>query len=264
MLPPLGPMRLVLDANLAEGRFGAAQIGASRITGYLDPNRLLIEKADLNVLGGRLETQARVSRHAGQYYGSVVADFNNLDLNQLVHVIDPNAGQNIGRLAGRVTILPAFGRQLMLAGEGRINLTQSDLLGNRVVGTLHNTLSLQFGEQKPTGTGEIRVSLEGPAVVLSSIEYFNRGVEIRGSARILNVNLGADSPIEGYAVASTHILKGLKLPGVKALDRLLDVLQAGAVSAKIGGVVDDVEVKVVPLPEVLGPFRRLLWAQLRE
>jgi len=40
--------------------------------------------------------------------------------------------------------------------------------------------------------------------------------------------------------------------------------QAGAASVKIGGTIDEVEVNVVPLPAVVGSFRRLLWSQLKE
>jgi hypothetical protein len=257
-------MRFVLDANIPNGRFGPAQIDICRITGYLDPNRLLVEKASFDVLGGRLQARARLSRRSGQYYGAVVADFNDLSLEQLVHAIDPNAGVYVGRLAGSATILPAFDRRIALAGAGRIQLSQSDLAGNPVVRSLYDTLSLRFGAQEPVGTGEIRVQFEGSAVRFSSVQYFNRGVEVRGTGTIENVNLGADSPIDGYAVASTRVLKGIKLPGINDLDRLLDVFQTGAASVKIGGIVDNVEVQIVPLPEVLGSFRRLLWAQLQE
>jgi len=260
----LGPLRFILEAKVARGRFGPAQMEAARLVGYLDPRRLLLEQADFDVLGGRLATRARLSPRAGGWYGSLVADFNDLSLGQLVHAVDPNAGTHVGRLSGNATLLPAFDHGLMLAGEGRIRVTQSDLIDNGVVRTLYNTLSLRFGEQEPTGTGELRLSFEGPAVVFSSVEYFNRGVEIRGAGTIRNVNQGAASPIEGYAVASTRVLRGVKLPGLGALDRLLSAFQTGAASVKIGGTLDDTQVQVVPLPEVLGPFRRLLWAQLRE
>jgi hypothetical protein len=260
---PLGPLRFVLNAAMTNGGFGTARLDTCGLRGYADANRLLIEKATFDALGGRVDLWGRLSRHAARYYGSVVADFNNLSLDQLVHAISPNAGEYAGRLSGHATILPAFDRRISLAGEGRIDLTQSDLANNPVVGTLYNTLSLHFGAQEPTGTGEVRLALEGPAVNLSSIQYFNRGVEVRGSARIENVNLGAASPIEGYAVASTRVLKGVKLPGMRDLDRLLDIFQTGAASVKIGGSLNDVQVKAVPLPEVVGPFRRLLWAQLR-
>ena len=262
--PPLGPMRFVLDANMAGNRFGPAQIDICQITGYLDPTRLLIENACFDVLGGRLKARARLSKHTDTYYGSLAADFNDVNLDQLVHTIDPNAGEHPGRLSGSATILPAFQNQVLLAGEARLNLTESDLVNNGMVRTLYNTLSLHFGSQKPTGTGEVRLSFQGPAVVISSAQYFNRGVEIRGAGAIKNINLGGDSPIDGYAVASTRILKGVKLPGIGSLDRLMDVFQTGAASVKIAGVLDNVQVKVVPLPEVLDPFRRLLWSQLKE
>jgi hypothetical protein len=261
---PLGPMRFVLDTDIAGGRFGPAQFDVCRMTGYLDPKRLLVENARFDVLGGRVVAQARFSRHAGTYYGSVVADFNELSLDQLVHAIDPNAAEHPGRLAGSAMVLPVFERGILLSGGGRVRLTESDLANNTIVRSLYNTLSLHFGSQEPTGTGEVELQLQGPAVVLSSAQYFNRGVEIRGAGRIANVNLGANSPVAGYAVASTRVLKGVKLPGIRSLDRLLDVLQTSAGSVKIAGVVDNVQVQVVPLPEVLGPFRRLLWAQLRE
>ncbi|MCX5645197.1 MAG: hypothetical protein NTZ17_11020 [Phycisphaerae bacterium] len=262
--PPLGPMRFVLDANMAGDRFGPAQIDICQITGYVDQTRLLIDNACFDVLGGRLKARARLSQHTDKYYGSIATDFNNLNLDQLVHAIDPNASEHVGRLSGSATILPAFQNQVLLAGEARINLTESDLVNNGVTQTLYNTLSLHFGSQKPTGTGEIRLSFQGPAVAISSAQYFNRGVEIRGAGAIKDINLGGDSPIEGYAVASTRILKGAKLPGIGSLDRVMDLFQTGAASVKIAGVLDNAQVKVVPLPEILSPFRRLLWAQLKE
>ncbi|MCL5282645.1 MAG: hypothetical protein M1376_22400, partial [Planctomycetes bacterium] len=261
---PLGPLRFALDTHIAGGRLGPAQIGLCQATGYLDPKRLLIENARFDVLGGRLDAQARLSRRAGTFYGAVVADFNELNLDQLVHALDPNAGAHPGRLAGRVTVLPAFERGILLSGGGWVRLTESDLADNPIVRSLYNTLNLHFGSQEPKGTGEVEFQLQGPAIVLSSVQYFNRGVEIRGAGRIENINLGADSPVEGYAVASTRVLKGVKLPGVRTLDRLLGALQTGAGSVKIAGAVDNMQVRVVPFPEILDPFRRLLWTQLRE
>jgi hypothetical protein len=277
---PLGPMRFVLDTHIAGGRFGparidprraartrsdpSAEVRALQMTGYLDPKRLLVENARFDLLGGRLDAQARLTRRGSAYYGSVVADFNELSLDQLVHALDPNAGAHPGRLAGRATVLPVFERRLLLSGGGRVRLTESDLVDNPIVRSLYNTLSLHFGSQEPKGTGEVEFQLQGPAVVFSSAQYFNRGVEIRGAGRIENVNLGTESPVQGYAVASTRILKGIELPGVRSLDRLLNALGPSAGSVKIGGRLDDVQVQVVPFPEVLDPFRRLLWAQLRQ
>lgn len=99
---------------------------------------------------------------------------------------------------------------------------------------------------------------------MPSFEYFNRGVEIRGAGQIKDIHAGGDSLVEGYAVASTRVLKGVSLPGVQSLDRLMASLQTGAAAVQIEGTLGDVQVKAVPLPLVSSEFRRLLWAQLRE
>lgn len=260
---PLEPMRLALDADVADGGFGPAQIDSCHIIGYAGSDRLLIDEARFRVLDGQCEARARVTRHAGERFVLISADFNDLDLSQLVHAMDPNAGVYVGRLAGDASILSSSG-QVSLGGKANVRLTESDLAGNSIVQALHSTLNLQFGKQQPTGTGEITVQFEGSSLVIPSVVYFNRGVEIRGAGRIRDVILGSESPIEGYAVASTRVLKGIELPGVDSLDRLLATFQTGAASVKIGGTLDEVKVEVVPLPLVLGSFRRLLWAQLRD
>ncbi len=124
-------------------------------------------------------------------------------------------------------------------------------------------MSLQFGPQEPNGTGDLTVRLEGPSLLIPSFTYFNRGVEIRGAGQIDNLNRGVESPVSGFAVGSTRVLKGINLPGIRSLDRLLATFQSGAASVNIGGTLEEVQVQVVPLPVVLGSFRRLLWAQLR-
>jgi hypothetical protein len=106
--------------------------------------------------------------------------------------------------------------------------------------------------------------LDNASLIVSAFTYFNRGVEIRGAGRIGNLNRGVESPVDGFAVASTRVLKGIRLPGVRSLDRLLATFETGTASVKIGGTLGVTEVRVVPLPEVIDPFRRLLWAELRE
>jgi hypothetical protein len=277
---PLEPMQFVLDADIEDGRFGPAQVDVCRIRGYVGDTRLLIDEARLRVLGGQLTLRARVTEHAARkggaeqapsftaasaarYHATVVADFNELDLDQLVHVFDPNAGEFPGHLSGTATLLGSSSLN-SFGGEARILLAESDLASSSVVGALYNTLKLNFGRREPTGTGDVTIRLEGPSVVIPSFTYFNQGVEIRGAGRIEDINLGARSPVDGFVVASTRVLRGVRLPGVRALDRLMSTFQAGAASARVRGTLEAVEVGVVPLPEVLGSFRNLLWAQLRE
>lgn len=260
---PAEPMRLVLYANVADGRFGPAQVEGCYLVGYLGQTRLLINRASFQVLGGRINARTRVSKHVGKYYASVVADVNSLNLDQIAHVIDPNASEYAGRVSGQATLLASSDMDVF-GGEAKIRLAQSDLAGNSVVGALYSALNLRFGKQQPTGIGEIKIQLAGPSVVIPSFFYFNRGVEVRGAGRLGDIHLGAESPVDGYAVASTRVLKGIELPGVDTLDRLLTSFQTGTASAKIEGTLDHTQVKIVPLPVVLDPFRRLLWNQLRQ
>jgi len=260
---PPEPMQFAVDAHFEDGGFGSAHIDSCRLAGFFGDRRLLVDEASFGVLGGRLRAKGRISNHRGGHPGSLVVDFNDLRLNQLVHVIDPNADEYAGRLSGNGTVLTSSDWH-SFGGELRLNLTQSDLVGSGVVRALYNTLNLQLGKQQPTGTGEVIVQLEGSSVVIPSFAYFNRGVEIRGAGRIVDVNRGAQSPVEGFAVGSTRVLRGIQLPGIKELDRMLASFQAGAASVKIAGTVGKVEPQVVPLPEVLAPFRGLLWTQLHE
>jgi len=260
---PAEPMRLVLYADVADGRFGPAQVEGCYLVGYLGQTRLLINRAAFRVLGGRIDARTRVSKHFGKYHASVVADVNSLNLDQIAHVIDPNASEYAGQVSGQATLLASSDLDVF-GGEAKIRLAQSDLAGNSVVGALYNALNLRFGRQQPTGIGEIKIQLAGLSVVIPSFFYFNRGVEVRGAGRIGDIHLGGDSPVDGYAVASTRVLKGIELPGVDTLDRLLTSFQTGTASAKIEGALDHAQVKIVPLPVVLDPFRRLLWDQLRQ
>lgn len=265
---PPEPLRFSLDAEVEDGWFGPAEVGSLRVTGYLGDSRLLIDEARLRAFEGQVNARARVSTHAGMRYGNLTADFNDLNLDQIVHVIDPEAMAHIGHLSGTVALLgssAAISKGFSpLQGEARVSLKKSDLANNHIIGTLYNTLNLQFGRQEPDGTGDVTIRLEGPSLVIPTFAYFNRGVEVRGAGRIANINRGGLREVDGFAVASTRILRGVNLPGMRSLDNLLATFQSGASSVRIGGTLEHTEVQVVPLPVVLDPFRRLLWAQLRQ
>ncbi|MBN1508312.1 MAG: hypothetical protein JW955_15800 [Sedimentisphaerales bacterium] len=259
---PLGPMCFTVDAHSTGGQYGPAQVGGCRIVGYVDDSRVLVDDAILQAFGGRVSARARVSRHAQGYYASVITDFNGLDLDQLVHAADPDTREHVGRVSGRISLLASD--QLTLNGEGDIRLTQSDLAGNPAIALLHSALNLDIGKRQPTGTGKVEIRFEGPRLVIQSFEYFNRGVEIRGAGQIGDIHAGDKSPVEGYAVAFTRVLKGISLPGVRSLDRLMASLQTGTAAVQMAGTLQQVEVKLVPLPIIGGDLRRLLWTQLRE
>jgi len=260
---PLGPVQFMLDAEMADGKYGRAVVNSCHVGGYLDSDRLIIDDASLQAMGGYINVRGRVSMHAGARYASVNTDFDGVDLNQLVHVIGPNAREHTGTIGGNISLLSSLD-QASFGGEAEIKLTRSDLANNAVIATLHNALNLQIGKQQPTGTGQLELHFEGPAVLISSFEYFNRGIEIRGAGRIKDITAGKESALDGYAVASSRVLKGIKLPGVRDLDRLMASFQTGVASVKVGGTLDHPQVGSVPLRDISSSFRQLLWAQLHD
>ncbi len=260
---PLEPLRLEFQAEMADGHVGAAQVRDCNVVAYLGRRRFLVDASTFRLLGGEIRGWARVSPHAGKLHLQVAADVNNVDLGQLTRVTDPNTKPLIGKLSGRGTLLTSSDWR-HLNGQADLSVTESDLVNNAIVRTLYDTLSLDVGQSKPQGTGQIDVIFEGRRVRIPSFVYFNRGVEIRGAAKMMDYTLGANSPVDGYAVGSTRVLKDVPLPGVRQLDRLMSSLQTGIASVTIKGTVGQTQVNVVPLPVVGEAFRGLLWTQLRE
>jgi len=265
---PPEPVQFAMNLDVENGWFGAAAVGSSRLSGFLGPTRLLIDDGELRALDGQVKARVMISSHKGARYANIVSDFEHLNLDQIVHVVSPGARQHAGYLSGHATLLGSSsvlsGDYSPLQGQARINLTKSELGNSKIIGTLYNTMNLKFGPQEPNGTGDVSIRIEGPSVLIPSFSYFNRGIEIRGAGKIENINRGSESPVSGFAVGSTQVLRGVRLPGVRSLDRLLATFQSSAASVSIEGSLAEPKVKVVPLPVILGPFRNLLWAELRE
>jgi hypothetical protein len=122
---------------------------------------------------------------------------------------------------------------------------------------IYNLLNLRIGPQQPRGRGEARFRLEGTALELSRLQYFNRGADVAASLRIDNIWEGGDSPISGVAAGSVRPLRDLDLPLID-IDRLLQGLQTGAASIEIDGTLTDRRIRVVPFAEISGRLMRIL------
>ncbi|HPC95497.1 MAG TPA: hypothetical protein PLU87_11175 [Sedimentisphaerales bacterium] len=260
----LEPLRLELHAEIPDGHFRRVRLDGCHLTAYVGEQRLLVDKIDIHMAGGLLEGWTRVSRRDDEFHFASVIDFNDIDLNELSQVTTSgDRSRMYGRLAGRATLLTSSDWR-HLSGQADLSISQSDLGATPILRTLYDALNLNLGPSKPEGTGQVKVQFDGMRIRIPSFVYFNRGVEVRGAGGIEDLTRGLQSPIEGYAVGSTRVLKGIRLPGVRELDRLMASLQTGAASVTIAGTLARVEVAIVPLPVVSGPLRHLLWSQLRE
>jgi hypothetical protein len=259
----LEPMRLDMDIQLVDASFRKAQLGNGHITAYAGEKRFLIDNSVFEIMDGKLNTRISLSRHANKLFTRIHADLDHLDLDQIVHVIQPKANALTGRLTGQSTITITSLDLKRLTGEAMFHLTESDLINNSIIGKLYSALNLSFDTPQDSGEGWVKLQAQGPKVSIPSILYFNHGIEVRGAGTIGNLSLGTNSTIEGYAVASTHPLKGLRLPGVRELDKLMTSLQTSVASVKVGGTLGKPEPAIVPFPQISSELRRLLWSQLR-
>lgn len=260
----LEPMQLELHTEIAGGRFGQVSLEDGYILAYLGRDRLLIDRMDVHAMDGLIQGWARVSPHEDSFYMATVIDINDIDLNELAQITEPDeSGPVIGRLSGRTTLMTSSNWR-HVSGQASLNLSQSDLANTPILRTLYSALNLNLGQSEPEGTGRLQLQFDGTRVRIPSFVYFNRGVEVRGAGQIDDFTQGQQSPVGGYAVGSTRVLKGLRLPGVRELDRLMASMQSGVASVTVEGTIEALEVAVVPLPVVSSPLRRLLWSQLRE
>jgi len=260
-LRPLEPLRVELHAEMPDGRFAQAQLRDCDIVAYVGPSRFVVDRMDARVLGGAVNGWARARPHPDRVYLTAVVDINDIDLGQFAPT--DATDKVVGRLGGRTTILTSTDWRY-LSGQADLEITQSDLVDAPIVRTLYDTLSLGLGQTDPEGTGQVKLRFDGTCIRIPSFAYFNRGVEVRGAGQIVDFTLAGQSPVEGYAVGSTRVLRGVRLPGVRELDRLMASMQTGVASVAIDGTLSETKVTVVPLPAVSGALRNLLWSQLRE
>lgn len=259
----LEPLELILRSSVEDGRLRGAPIGGLDLTAYAGPNRILMTDSDLSLFAGHIETRARMTQHGDNSFLHLTSEIRDLSLPDLVRVIDPNAEPVAGLINGTATFITTPTLE-NFTSRADLELTESDLINNNIIGTLYRSLAFQFGKTRPEGTGTVKLRSEGTSLQITSFYYFNRGVEIRGSARIEDITLGPDSPVSGLVMATTRPLKGINLPGIKELDRLMEGIQTGAAVVRLEGTLGSVQPRVVPLPEVNSAIRSLLWGQLRD
>jgi len=255
---------LLLEVNgQTTGGFRNIKLDNYSATAYLGNQRLLVDKFILQLSAGRIAVRGNVSRHANEFFARLQVDLDQLDLDEIVQSFHPGANKVLGLLSGNSIITMSSDLRWSTAAA-ELKFTDSDLIGSKIIRTLYNAIGLKSGQQKPTGKGVLKVRAEGVRIEIPSFFFSNRGVETRGAGTIKDISMGLSSPIEGYAVASTRPLKGVTLPGIDELDKLMQILQRDVACVKIEGTLGKPDVVTVPFPKVSAELRGLLWRQLRE
>ena len=260
---PLDSIYLQSQVDMSDASMNGAHIGNCEVVAYAGEERFLVKQSSLELAGGVIRSRATLSRHGGELFSYINSDFERLNLDQIVHMFQPQANEVAGYLTGSGSAV--LSRELRrLTGRANFQITEADLMNSYVIAALYNALNLEFEQAQPTGVGQMSLRADGPTLHIPGFYYFNRGVEVRGAGAIKDLTLGIASPVEGYAIGSTRPLKGIHLPGVKELDKLMTSLQKNVASVKIEGTLGKPDVEVVPFPEISSAVRRLLWVQLRK
>jgi hypothetical protein len=254
------PLVLEMDVDIQDGLYKTAELHKTQVTAYVGPHRCIIDKSYVELLQGTARIWTRTSQHDDERLIYINADFNDIDLHQTLRAFDVNTEKAVGQASGKGMVIVRSGSGM--TGEMEVNLQKADLVNTTVIGALYNALKLKIGDKIPTGEGRIKLTLEGHTVQIPSFVYFDGGLEVRGAGTIKDLNQGGKSAIEGYAMGSTRPLKGMKLPGLSEVDRLMTSLQGQVVTVKINGRLGEPKTTIVPFAQLQNTLRKLLLSQL--
>lgn len=254
---PLEPLSFNADININNDIFGDLNMESVRFSGAVGRKRFLLTDIFMPVLDGIVQGRMRLSKKEHGFFLYTKCSFNDLNLNRAAKIFAQNPNDIVGRLNGNGYLMTSLTMEDM-SGSVNLALQGSNLAGSRIVGTLYNALNLKSNVSDPRGHGWAELRFSGKQLNIADFYYYNRGVEILGEGRILNLSQGKNSPVQGAVLATTRPLKDINLPGMETLDKLLFFAQKDTASVQIGGTVDDIQVEVVALPQIRSFLRNLL------
>ncbi len=247
----LEPLRVAMDINVAEGSIRKMKFGGVRFVGYAGRDRAVLDRSDILLAGGTINAWSQLSRHDGEPFVHLNLQATDLDLNSIIHSVDPTLEATPGRADLRASVGGYLKAPHRAFGEARAYVRKAELQPIPAFALLYSVLNVRIGKPEPEGAGEALIRLDGDALQVARLQYFNRGTDINGAGRIENLWAGRASPVEGALVASNRPLKGSKLPFGAELDRLLHGVMRDAASVKVGGTLGAPTVKVVPFSDVV-------------
>lgn len=253
------PMQIDLDMRFVDAAYGPATIEHSTLTGFLGPDRLMVNDSSFAIMNGTLSFWGRVTQHEGEPFVHGHIQLLDIDLQQFADFVDLTDGPMPGRINGSGSAGGYLRPKHRLFGQAQLQLTESDIASAPGISQLYDILNVDFGRPLPTGRGDVLVRLEGDALDIVRLTYFNRGIDVVARIRIEDIWQGPQSPITGLAGGAIRPLRDTRLPFIgDNLDRLLSALQADAATVRIGGTLENEIVTVVPLSEVTGALGRII------
>lgn len=253
------PMQVDLNYSLHDAAYGPFTLGDGQVTGFLGTRRFMIQQSNFALMDGSVDLWGRISEHERQPFTHVHLHLRDIDLQQIADYLGYTEYPMPGRISGQGAAGGYLRAPHRLFGQANLALANSDIVSAPGIAQLYSAFNVDFRRPEPTGSGEMLVRLENNSLNIARLTYFNRGIDIVARARVADIWLGPDSPIDGIAAGTVRPLRDTRLPFIgDELDRLLSAIQADAATVRINGTVSDAETSFVPLAEVSGALRRIL------
>jgi hypothetical protein len=261
---PLGPLQFEWRETVRDGRFRGLSLTGSTLKVFLDRDRIVTEGSTFLVGDGTISLFARATRRRDDNtIASLLSmQYQNLDLNQLVHAVKPDAEPMIGRAAGQFQIAGDPRSVRSMFGDGELHLTQSDLVNFDAVGGIYDLMHLSLGAA-PNGTADVRMRLDGENLEITEGRVFNRGVEIIAAGSAGNIWQLPKNKLDISAAGSAQPLKDLKLPFMADVNKIFSVLQHGVTAAHIGGTLEHPQVTPAAFNDLGQSLRKILLGDVR-
>lgn len=251
----VGPIQAQLTITASDASFRGLPLGQGSATAYFDQDRFVLHEAQLEALGGKMQMWGRISEHFGQWYLFASGGAENLDLGLLTSTLWPGRPAILGQVGGEVTINTAVHDWNMAIGKGSLTLRDSDLGNIPLFSALYDLINIRIGDASPQGWGDARFRVEDGVLLFERFHYANRGGQLQLFGRVADIWKGLESPVSGYAIVSVKPLPDVQLLNV--LNEALVAIQKEITSVRVGGTMNEPEVRVVPLVGMLESVGRM-------
>jgi hypothetical protein len=241
-----------------DAHFRNMPIGATSITIFAGRDRLLLDHSSIEFAGGTVGLWARLTRHLGEPYLLTQVNVSNVELDQVVHALNPEAAPTPGLISGRASAGGDVLHRYRAFGDGVFTLTDSDLVNVPVLRQLYAAMSLQLGGVQRRGEGEARFRLEGGKLELTRLSYSNRGIDVVGHMAMSNIWRGADSPVSGVAHGTVNPLQDIEIPVFRKLARIVTAVQSQSAAVRVSGTLKDRTTQVIPFADIGEGLGRVL------
>jgi hypothetical protein len=218
-----------------------------------------MDQGVVHTAGGEVRLFARVTRHPGDLlFSNLILDFDNLNIDKLVHAVKYKAQPYPGKLSGNISVMGNPAKKEQMVGEATVKIADSDLVSWPPLAKLYDLMHLGTDPQTPAGHGTVTARIEQGNISMTRAYYFNRGIEARGVMEVKRIWDMPDSPITGQIVGTAQPLKNTKLPFLADVNDIMKSLQGSAAPVGVRGTVFEPEGYSIVFQEIGDVMKRFL------